>query len=155
MDLRVNQKDPLECGDSKTRNDYQGRVGTILAKTVGKRLLELRKRSGMKRPELAAASGVGKNTIGKLERQEAENVTLEIMEMLAKALGVTIYNLLDGAPSWADHPSFKEFKRSGLARGASKQELKELTRECSWHSGSASRLRRRRRSSLREGLCMP
>ncbi len=60
----------------------------------GKKVRELRIRAGISQEELAEKAGVHRTYIGMIERAE-KNITLENIEKLAGALGVSIVALFE------------------------------------------------------------
>lgn len=64
--------------------------------TFGSRVRELREAKGMSQEQLADVSGLDRTYISGIERGK-RNVGLHNIEVLAKALGVTITELFGGA----------------------------------------------------------
>lgn len=64
---------------------------TILEK-FGERVREERLRQNISQEELASRAGVHRTYIGMIERAE-KNITLENIEKIAKALGISIANI--------------------------------------------------------------
>jgi transcriptional regulator with XRE-family HTH domain len=64
---------------------------TILEK-FGERVREERLKQNLSQEELAARAGVHRTYIGMIERAE-KNITLENIEKIAKALGISITNI--------------------------------------------------------------
>lgn len=69
--------------------DYRREVDRIA------RLAEVRRAHGMTQEQLAAASGVHRVTIARIERGYGNTCTLDTISRLAAALGVTIDELMD------------------------------------------------------------
>jgi transcriptional regulator with XRE-family HTH domain len=65
--------------------------------TVGDRIREARKRSGLSQRELARASGVSASLIGKLEQGERQDTRTETLRKLAVALAVPTMALIGDA----------------------------------------------------------
>jgi transcriptional regulator with XRE-family HTH domain len=63
-------------------------------KATGKRIRGFRVDAGLTQLELKQASGVHENTIARLERGE-HTATTPVLKKLAKALGVTLDDLVD------------------------------------------------------------
>lgn len=61
---------------------------------LGDILARLRKTRGLTQEELAAAAGVGVDTVGRIERHERRSVRPATLDQLASALGVTTETLL-------------------------------------------------------------
>jgi len=61
----------------------------------GERVREERHKQKLSQEELASKAGVHRTYIGMIERAE-KNITLENIEKVAKALGISISNLLKG-----------------------------------------------------------
>ena len=64
---------------------------TILEK-FGERVREERLKQNLSQEELASRAGVHRTYIGMIERAE-KNITLENIEKIAKALGISITNI--------------------------------------------------------------
>jgi transcriptional regulator with XRE-family HTH domain len=62
---------------------------------VGKNLRRLRIKAGITQENLAREVGLTTHTIWRLENDPAANPRLQTLMDVAKALGVTIYELLD------------------------------------------------------------
>ena len=62
---------------------------------VGKRIRALRIEKGMSLPDLAEKAGVSKGFLSQLENDEDANPSLDLLNKVAKALGVTLATLLD------------------------------------------------------------
>jgi transcriptional regulator with XRE-family HTH domain len=69
-------------------------VDSILVR-FGNRVRELRKKKGLSQEGLALESGLDRSYVGGVERGE-RNISLENIEKLAKALGVTAAALMRG-----------------------------------------------------------
>lgn len=63
---------------------------------LAKRLRELRNLKGLSQSDVARSANVSNEYVGKIEREETTNVGVEIVEALAKAVGVPPYILLYG-----------------------------------------------------------
>jgi transcriptional regulator with XRE-family HTH domain len=66
--------------------------------TIGGRIREARKRSGLSQRELAQASGVSLSLISKLEQGERQDTSTQTIRKLAAALAVTTTALLGRDP---------------------------------------------------------
>lgn len=73
----------------------------IDAALVAGRLAELRERSGRSLSDVAESAGVAKSYVLKLERGEVENPGLATLGSLAKALDITLAELLSAPPGRA------------------------------------------------------
>jgi transcriptional regulator with XRE-family HTH domain len=75
--------------------------------SFGRRLTQLRELRGLSLSATAAAAGIAKSYLLKLERGEVENPGLKTLDAIARALGTTLAELL--APSSAEpgltHPT--------------------------------------------------
>jgi transcriptional regulator with XRE-family HTH domain len=69
-------------------------MSTASNRTTGKRIRAFRIDAGLTQLELKNASGVHENTIARLERGE-HTATIPILKKLAKALNVTLDDLVD------------------------------------------------------------
>ncbi|HTS88109.1 MAG TPA: helix-turn-helix transcriptional regulator [Gemmatimonadales bacterium] len=63
------------------------------------RLESMRQAKGLSQAALARASGVSRTLIGRIENGERPNVTLEVLDKLADALGVAPAELLEFIPT--------------------------------------------------------
>lgn len=73
-------------------DDYD--MDSVLVR-FGNRVRELRKKKGLSQEALALESGLDRSYVGGVERGE-RNISLENIEKLAKALGVTAAALMRG-----------------------------------------------------------
>jgi transcriptional regulator with XRE-family HTH domain len=62
--------------------------------TLGERLLILRRRCGLSQGRLAAATGLHKNTIARVEQGDIQDITGETIIKLVRALGCSSDQLL-------------------------------------------------------------
>jgi transcriptional regulator with XRE-family HTH domain len=62
--------------------------------SIGKNLKRLRQSADLTQTDLARKSGVDQSMISKIEREEFENLTLDTLRSLTKALGCSIVDLL-------------------------------------------------------------
>ena len=62
--------------------------------TIGKNIRRYRKKTGLSQDKLSKIAGVAYNTIVKIESGENKNPTLETLQRIVKALGVSIEDLL-------------------------------------------------------------
>ncbi len=72
-----------------------------LARRLGRRVENLRKRRKMSCEKLAARAGVHRNTIYRLESGEGRMLVV-VVTRIAAALGVTVEDLMQFAPSMVD-----------------------------------------------------
>jgi transcriptional regulator with XRE-family HTH domain len=75
---------------------FYGGVMPIDPHAVGKRLLKLRELSGKSLSGVAARAGVAKSYLLKLEKGEVPNPGLNTLDAVAKALGVTLGDIVIG-----------------------------------------------------------
>ena len=68
---------------------------SILSTTVGKRIRSCRLRLGLSQEKLAEAAGFHPTYVGQLERGE-KNMTIDSLDRICRALGVSISQLLEG-----------------------------------------------------------
>jgi transcriptional regulator with XRE-family HTH domain len=91
--------------------------GVIIEK-IGARIQGLRQQHGMTQDELAASSGVPQGNISRLERGLASDVQLTTLMKLARALGVSVEDLI--APirglEIEDDPEARARRRRGPRR---------------------------------------
>ncbi|HEV2963441.1 MAG TPA: helix-turn-helix transcriptional regulator [Candidatus Angelobacter sp.] len=64
-------------------------------KSLGRRICDLRKQKGWSQEEFAYESGLGRASMGTIERGEA-NIRLSTMLGICQALGTTVCELLKG-----------------------------------------------------------
>jgi transcriptional regulator with XRE-family HTH domain len=62
---------------------------------LGERIKILRLEAGLSLPDLADKAGISKSVLFQLETSDAPNPSLETLQKVAKALGVTLAALLD------------------------------------------------------------
>jgi transcriptional regulator with XRE-family HTH domain len=62
--------------------------------TIGKRLREARQQKGLTQSEVAKKAGMGTNRYAIIERGEAQNMTINKLEEIVKALGVKSSDIL-------------------------------------------------------------
>lgn len=68
-----------------------------IANVVGKRIAGLRKAKSLSQSELAATAGIDRSFLSEIEHGKA-NISISILEKIAKALQVTMGSLLDEDP---------------------------------------------------------
>lgn len=68
---------------------------TDVLKRFGKRVQELRRTAGFSQESFAAECGLNRTYIGGIERGE-RNVSLRNIEVIARALGISIADLMEG-----------------------------------------------------------
>lgn len=64
-------------------------------KRLGKRVAELRRKRGFSQEEFAHECGFHRSYMGAVERGE-KNITIQMIEKIAKALGITLAELFKG-----------------------------------------------------------
>ena len=62
--------------------------------TIGKNIKRLRQEKGISQDRLSKLADISLNTVVKMELDQSPNPTLDTIQKLAKALGVTIDNLV-------------------------------------------------------------
>lgn len=75
---------------------------------LGSRLVQLRELRGMSLSATADAAGIAKSYLAKLERGEVENPGLKTLDGVARALDVTLADLLAPKTSVTDRPPANE-----------------------------------------------
>ena len=63
-------------------------MSTTTLKKIGERLKKARLEKGMTQVEVAKKAGMGTNRYAVVERGEAENITVNKLEKIVKALGI-------------------------------------------------------------------
>ena len=81
---------------------------------MGKRIRSARERAGHGQRELADATGIPRTHLSQLEDGRRSRATLEQLNLLAQALGVSLQHLLCGATSSGPGPA--ETTVAGTAR---------------------------------------
>ena len=71
------------------------------AKELGRQVLTRRKELGLTQGELAEQAGISRNYVSLIERGEARNVSVNVLNELAATLGATPAEL-SGQSGWAD-----------------------------------------------------
>lgn len=95
--------------------------------TFGDRLRRLRTQKGLSLDELAAATGISKAYLWKLERKPDVNPSIEIAQKLAEALGTTVGTLVPSADSKAQMPEIPESLSAAKKRfKMTDQEVRDL-----------------------------
>lgn len=77
----------------------RGRVDT--GKALGARVAQMRKQLHLSQEDLAKAAGVHRSYLSEIERG-ARNISLDVLERLAAALGVELPALLDTMAAYSD-----------------------------------------------------
>lgn len=62
--------------------------------TIGKNIKQLRQEKGLSQDRLSKLSDLSLNTVVKIELDDTPNPTIETMQRIAKALGVSVDDLL-------------------------------------------------------------
>lgn len=96
------------------------------AKLFGKNVLLLRKKRGLSQEQLANFTGISRNYISMIEREEAENVSDEIIRKLALGLDVSMKQLTGeagGSYPVMIPPALREF---GINEGISYKIIERL-----------------------------
>ena len=81
---------------------------------LGKQLAELRQRSGLSISALAYKAGVAKSYLLKIEKGEVENPGLGTLDLIARALGVTLDDLLNPSSEKTKRKA-KESSQQGIS----------------------------------------
>jgi transcriptional regulator with XRE-family HTH domain len=82
-----------------------------MASTLRTRLRRLRKSSRLTMDELARAAGISKSYVWQLENHEVPHLSAKVLMDLAKALGVTLQDLLGEPPPVQASPEDLRFFR--------------------------------------------
>ncbi|NOT87694.1 MAG: helix-turn-helix transcriptional regulator [Lysobacter sp.] len=98
-----------------------------MATTLSVRLRRLRKSSSLTMEGLAQAAGISKSYVWELENREVPHLSAKVLVDLAKALGVTIQDLLGEPPPVKASPEDLRFFRKyvGMDR-ADKDRLRKM-----------------------------
>ena len=62
--------------------------------TIGKNIKKFRQEKGLSQDKLSKLADLSLNTVVKIELDESPNPTIETIQRIAKALGVSVDNLL-------------------------------------------------------------
>lgn len=108
---------------------------SVDAKMVGKRLIELRQLSGESLSGVAGRAGVAKSYLLKLEKGDVPNPGLKTLDAVAKALGVTLGDLvLSSKKSAASSPAKTRLEQHERLMGALPPGLAEFIKEWEDHA---------------------
>ncbi|MFZ3577240.1 helix-turn-helix domain-containing protein [Virgibacillus sp. DJP39] len=93
---------------------------------IGKNIQEIRKQKGLTLSELALRANVSKSYLSNIERNLNMNPSIQIMEKLAKVLGVDLRKLIDlkSDKSILEH-EWLEFIKDLQESGVEKEQLQE------------------------------
>jgi transcriptional regulator with XRE-family HTH domain len=106
---------------------------------VGKRLVELRELSGESLSRVATRAGVAKSYLLKLEKGEVPNPGLNTLDAIAKALGVTLGDIIvGGRKGGGPSPARKRLEAHDRLMKALPPGLAEFIEE--WEESSAERM---------------
>jgi len=112
--------------DSQSGLTYRTHPGTLETMNVGKKIQTLRVEKGLSLPQLAEKAGVSKGFVFQIEDDEKTNPSLETLNKIAKALDVTLADLLEKETVLAKRivvvpddlePSLREFIDDRNAQG--------------------------------------
>lgn len=97
-----------------------------IAKTIGQRIRTHRTEKGMSQEKLAELSGCHPTYIGQLEREE-KNATLESIEKIYSAMGVSLSNLFEKiGESSSDSIPLKCYELIALKNKAEQEQLYKI-----------------------------
>lgn len=98
-----------------------------MATSLSLRLRRLRKSAGLTMEALAQAAGISKSYVWELENREVPHLSAKVLVDLAKALGVTIQDLLGEPPPVKASPEDLRFFRKYVSMGpADKDRLQKM-----------------------------
>ncbi len=98
-----------------------------MATAFSLRLRRLRKNSSLTMDELARAAGISKSYVWELENREVPNLSAKVLVDLAKALDVTLQDLLGEPPPVKASPEDLRFFRKYIRMDrADKDRLKKM-----------------------------
>ncbi len=96
---------------------------------LGRRVMELRKAAGLTQVQLAEKVGLGpsgQSRIGQIERGDIRDPGGTLLQALADALGVPIWDLIPDAPRPVVEKSLRLFLESELAEDVTPEEIATL-----------------------------
>ena len=98
-----------------------------MATSFSVRLRLLRKSAGLTMDALAQAAGISKSYVWELENRDVPHLSAKVLVDLAKALGVTIHDLLGEPPPVKASPEDLRFFRKYVSMGrADKDRLRKM-----------------------------
>ncbi|GIP24046.1 helix-turn-helix domain-containing protein [Paenibacillus sp. J22TS3] len=106
-----------------------------MADNLGKRIQQYRLEKGYSLSELADKADVAKSYISNVERNIQSNPSIQFIEKIADALGISINKLLydsDPAEEEVLDQEWSELVQEAMSSGVSKQEFKEFLEFQKW-----------------------
>lgn len=79
------------------------------ATELGRQVQERRKEKGLSQSELGDKVGISRNYISMIERGEAENISMKVLNQLALSLGVSVGELTGESSMVMIPPSLRDF----------------------------------------------
>jgi XRE family transcriptional regulator of biofilm formation len=108
---------------------------------IGQRIQQLRLARKMTLSELAERSGVAKSYVSKIERNIQSNPSIQFLEKMADALGVSLNDLLQektAEPAKDLDEQWSALVREAMDSGVSKEEFREFLEFNKWKKGQNS-----------------
>jgi XRE family transcriptional regulator of biofilm formation len=110
---------------------------------IGQRIKRLRIAQKLSLSELAVRSGVAKSYLSKIERNIQSNPSIQFLEKVAEALGVTVEDIIhEDSPATQSIPrtelddQWYELVRKAMESGVSKEQFRELLEFNKWKVGN-------------------
>jgi XRE family transcriptional regulator, master regulator for biofilm formation len=108
---------------------------------IGERIKRLRAEKKLTLSELAERSGVAKSYLSKIERHIQSNPSIQFLEKVAEALGVTMDDILyenrqSPAPKAALDEQWYTLIREAMESGVSKEQFREFLEFNKWKMGN-------------------
>jgi transcriptional regulator with XRE-family HTH domain len=98
------------------------------AKELGRQVLTRRKQKGLSQTELGELSGISRNYVSLIERGEAKNVSMKVINQLAVALGVTTAQLTGEVNEQSTVMIPPELRQFGIENNLSYETIDKLAR---------------------------
>ncbi len=104
-----------------------------IAKTIGQRIRSYRTERHLSQEKLAEMSGCHPTYIGQLERGE-KNATIESIDKIASALGITLSRLFEMAEEHGDSPALRCYKLISQKPSEKQEQLYRILSEIDMYS---------------------
>jgi transcriptional regulator with XRE-family HTH domain len=98
------------------------------AMELGRQVLTRRKQKGLSQTELGELSGISRNYVSLIERGEAKNVSMKVINQLAVALGVTTAQLTGEVNEQSTVMIPPELRQFGIENNLSYETIDKLAR---------------------------
>lgn len=102
---------------------------------IGERIQKIRLENHMSLSELAERASIAKSYLSNVERNIQSNPSIQLIEKIAEALGVSVNSLLYDDPSIADtelDPDWLRLVQDAMSAGISKSEFQQFLEFQKW-----------------------